>query len=91
MNPITRDVMTRNQGWRDDAVCSTADPELWFPELEKSPSAELAMRICRTCPAQFQCLRWALDNPSISQFGIWGGTTPGDRDRMRSREPRGVA
>jgi hypothetical protein len=41
-----------------------------------------AKRVCRTCPAQTQCLAWALDNRVID--GVWGGTTGEERHAMRS-------
>jgi WhiB family transcriptional regulator, redox-sensing transcriptional regulator len=51
--------------WRDDAACRDADPDLFFPIDTTGPALRQigeAKRICRTCPAQTQCLTWTLEN-----------------------------
>ena len=56
--------MTAHNSWRDDAVCRDADPDLFFPVGTTGPArgdVDEAKRICRACPAQTQCLSWALD------------------------------
>lgn len=50
--------------WREHAACRTEDPDLFFPIGTTGPAAlqtEQAKAVCRTCPVQEQCLRWALD------------------------------
>ena len=64
--------MTVRMNWREDAACRDADPELFFPIGTTGPGsrqAEEAKRVCRTCPAQSQCLAWALDNGVTD--GVW--------------------
>jgi len=65
--------MTAHANWRDDAACRDADPDLFFP-VSTTGSAlrqiDEAKRICRACPAQGQCLAWALDQPITD--GVWG-------------------
>ncbi|NKS78784.1 hypothetical protein GS539_24925 [Rhodococcus hoagii] len=39
------------------------------------------MSICMTCPVRTPCRDHALRKPE--RFGIWGGTTPTERSRMR--------
>lgn len=39
-----------------------------------------AKAVCRDCPVQGLCLDWAMANEA---FGIWGGMTPAERDRLR--------
>jgi WhiB family transcriptional regulator, redox-sensing transcriptional regulator len=77
--------MTARANWRDDAACRDADPDLFFPIGTTGPALRQigeAKRVCRTCPAQTQCLAWALDNRVID--GVWGGTTGEERRAMRS-------
>jgi WhiB family transcriptional regulator, redox-sensing transcriptional regulator len=81
--------MTVHTGWRHDAACLDADPELFFPigtASAASRQAQEAKRICRTCPAQVQCLAWALENGVTD--GVWGGRTAEERRAIRSRERR---
>ena len=66
------------------AVCAQADPDLFFPERGRPDMADLAKRVCDTCPlaTRTACLEYALtidENP----HGIWAGTTPGERRPMR--------
>ena len=84
--------MTVRMNWREDAACRDADPELFFPIGTTGPGsrqAEEAKRVCRTCPAQSQCLAWALDNGVTD--GVWGATTADERRRLRSLPVRATA
>ena len=70
--------------WMADAVCAQTDPELWFPE--RGEPAHAARDICATCPVCEQCLAWAMaqegDLQRAFRHGIWGGTTPAEREAM---------
>lgn len=70
-----------------EALCAQVDPELFHPEWGE-PACE-ARRICGLCPARVECLRYALDNGE--RHGIWGGTTPDERRRIRAHRSRGEA
>jgi WhiB family transcriptional regulator, redox-sensing transcriptional regulator len=62
---------------RDDLACRGHDPDLWFSDswcLE-------AKDICAGCAARDDCLEYALARPWL--FGIWGGTSGNERDRIR--------
>lgn len=61
-----------------DAVCSTADPVLWFPE--NSTKYDRAFRICASCPVQRECLKFSFDNRE--EFGIWGGVGESQRAKL---------
>jgi WhiB family redox-sensing transcriptional regulator len=79
--------MPASANWRDDAACRAADPDLFFPISTTGPALRQiakAKRICRTCPAQTQCLAWALGNGVTD--GVWGGTTEDER-RAIARSP----
>jgi WhiB family redox-sensing transcriptional regulator len=64
--------MTARANWRDAAACRDADADLFFPIGTTGPALRQigeAKRVCRTCPAQAQCLAWALDNRVVD--GVW--------------------
>ena len=44
---------------------------------------ERAKAVCRRCPALAECRDWAIANAEPE--GIWGATTPLDRDVIRER------
>jgi WhiB family redox-sensing transcriptional regulator len=57
-------------------------PELFFPEDVTDPElrsayTKVAKALCHTCPIIEQCFTYALT--TNQRYGIWGGTTPGDR------------
>jgi WhiB family redox-sensing transcriptional regulator len=68
--------------WQDDALCATADPELWFPG-NGGPSVA-AKRICRQCPVRPQCLHYALRHGE--EYGIWGGLSYSQRQELTIAE-----
>ncbi|MFH9432886.1 WhiB family transcriptional regulator [Streptomyces rochei] len=73
--------------WREHAACRTEDPDLFFPIGSTGPAAlqaEQAKAVCRTCPVQEQCLRWALDTGQ--SIGVWGGTSETERRALKRRE-----
>jgi WhiB family redox-sensing transcriptional regulator len=77
--------MTVHTYWREHVACRDADPDLFFPIGRTGPALhqiEEAKRICRICPAQIQCLAWALENGVTD--GVWGGTTEDERRVIRS-------
>ena len=65
--------------WTDRAACRGTDTEIFFP-ANADEEAE-ALSICATCPVRAQCLEYAVRNKEI--YGIWGGTTPDQRRRIR--------
>lgn len=70
-------------------LCKTADPEIFFPEDYSTRSqVNAAKDICRQCPLLNPCLEYALFEPNLE--GIWGATTPRERQRIRSKRRRGA-
>ncbi len=50
--------------WRHEAACRQEDPDLFFPVGSSGPALlqiEEAKSVCRRCPVQEACLRWALE------------------------------
>jgi WhiB family transcriptional regulator, redox-sensing transcriptional regulator len=78
--------------WRSAGACLSADPELFFPISTKGPAEKQIARaklICARCTVRRECLEFAMDHDQL--YGIWGGTTPEDRQRERRRKRRRAA
>lgn len=41
--------------------------------------------VCRSCPCLDECAEWGI---SKERWGIWGGLTPKERERIRRRRRR---
>lgn len=67
--------------------CADVDPELFFPA--KGGSATKAKQVCNgtgrgdACPILAKCLEWALQH---EKEGVWGGTSPEERDKIRRKQ-----
>lgn len=72
--------------WRARADCSEVDPELWFPKRGSRPSRKV-LEICGRCDVREECLETALAS-SDPPYGIWGGTTEGERRALRRERKR---
>lgn len=68
--------------WRDAADCTSADPEIFFPEKGRIDQAAAARRICAGCPVKTECLEFALENDE--EWGVWGGLSERERRRLKS-------
>ncbi|MFC0552836.1 WhiB family transcriptional regulator [Planotetraspora thailandica] len=79
--------------WTARAACQDSDPNLFFPlTWDRQPAQHdaLARRICLDCPVRLPCLTWAVETGEPD--GMWGGTTPAERRRIRStHEQQGYA
>jgi WhiB family redox-sensing transcriptional regulator len=65
--------------------CLDADPELFFPHMYNltcKDQIEEAKQICASCPMREACLDWAVERTDLD--GLWAGTTPMDRRRIRT-------
>jgi len=69
------------RNWREEAVCKDMDPNLFFDPPNNRWSDEVRLA-CSRCPAQLDCLNWALHN---EEYGFWGGMGPEERTRARRR------
>jgi WhiB family redox-sensing transcriptional regulator len=72
--------------WHERARCRGMGEETFFgadpderPTLKLSELAR-ARAICAQCSVARECLQWALSKPE--KFGVWGGTSGRQRDRM---------
>jgi len=78
--------------WRSAGACLSADPDLFFPISSTGPAERQIARaklICAGCGVRSECLDFALSHDQV--YGIWGGTTPEDRQRYRRRKRRAAA
>jgi WhiB family transcriptional regulator, redox-sensing transcriptional regulator len=83
--------------WRAAGACLSADPDLFFPisakgQAEKGQAERQIARakvICAGCRVRQECLEFAVAHELT--YGIWGGTTPEDRQRERRRKRRQAA
>jgi WhiB family redox-sensing transcriptional regulator len=71
--------------WQRDAACAELDPAIFFPE--RGSSSKAARALCAECTVREGCLAYALDNPEVAEFGIWGGTSPRERRVLRTSRP----
>jgi WhiB family transcriptional regulator, redox-sensing transcriptional regulator len=80
--------------WAERALCAQADPDAWFPDKGHYELTQLARRICARCPVRAQCLEYALSGADTwggIATGIWGGTTPQERDQLRQQRKAAAA
>jgi WhiB family redox-sensing transcriptional regulator len=80
------------ENWRAAGACRAADPDLFFPISATGPAEQQISRakvICAGCEVRKECLEFAMSHDQV--YGIWGGTTPEDRQRARRRLRRAAA
>jgi hypothetical protein len=72
--------------WRRRAACARpgVDPDLFFPFPGEHGKAARAKRICGRCPVRAACLADAM--ATRDEFGVRGGLTPKERQRLRGRQ-----
>ena len=66
--------------WMERAACRGEEPSVFFPSLGGTTTT--ARAICSSCTVRQRCLEYALADPEIS--GVWGGTSEGERRKLRS-------
>ena len=67
--------------WIGHAICTDADPEIFFPPVGKSGA--VARQICSRCSVRADCLAYAL--AAEEEFGIWGGLDQNERQNLKRR------
>lgn len=73
--------------WRMQAACRDYDLDLFFPDTYHNGSeVRRAKAICASCPVREECLAYAIENGD-DEYGIFGGTTPRERVRLRRQVP----
>lgn len=75
---------TADDTWRDRALCTGTDPELFFPvgtTGQALVSIDQAKQVCQQCTVTKECLDFALATNQDS--GIWGGLSEEERRQIR--------
>lgn len=68
--------------WSGNEPCRKA-PEAFHPEQADYRAAAVARWICKRCPVQEKCLKWALADHTLE--GIHAGTTRQQRYEIRKK------
>ena len=81
-------------GWRFQAACRGESTETFFLSAGQRGVARrrreaAAKAVCADCPVSRQCLNWALR--IAEPYGVWGGTTPEERNAMLGNSHTGKA
>lgn len=77
-------------GWQDRAACTERTDLTWFPDAQGTSKSQMAaIEVCRTCPVELDCLRYAVANGE--NYGIWGGMTTDQRTNLRRDRRRYAA
>jgi WhiB family transcriptional regulator, redox-sensing transcriptional regulator len=92
-------LITRGFGISDAALwllmvergaCSTSglSADDWYPVSAPAEAARReaagAIAVCSGCPVREECLELALRNWAVGRHGVWGGTVPAERERLRA-------
>lgn len=72
------------QRWTREAACAADGVGSMYPHDEDYEGIDNAKGICRRCPVSEACLDAALSRNE--KFGVWGGTTPNERNSKRRAE-----
>lgn len=74
------------ESWREQAACSGAPLDVFFPPPSGPGQYDAARVICSGCPVKSDCLDDALTHGfAWRDDGFRGGMTPRERDRLRGR------
>lgn len=68
----------------EGASCEGIETDIFYPPRDIFSVEELRTlkRICVECPVMDACLEWAIAH---ERYGVWGGTVPVERERIRKR------
>jgi WhiB family transcriptional regulator, redox-sensing transcriptional regulator len=56
----------------EQAACTSADPDLFFPELNQTHKSNAAIQnYCFSCPVRVQCEDYRVRTGT--KHGVWGG------------------
>jgi hypothetical protein len=74
----------------EQGSCSTSElsPDDWYPASASAEAGRCeaagAIAVCAACRVREECLELALRNWAVGQHGVWGGTVPAERERLRA-------
>lgn len=64
-------------------ACNGLDVNIFFPDPKDRMGIAQAKKVCNECVLRSTCLEFALPQPGLD--GIWGGTTPRQRETLRTK------
>lgn len=73
--------------WQRFGACiDHPDPDLWFLERGRG-GYDTARAVCHDCPVRVPCLIQGIKSEGVDatasqRYGMWGGTTPAERQRV---------
>jgi Transcription factor WhiB len=73
----------------EQGACSASElsPDAWYPASGPAETAKrqaaAALAVCGACRVRQECLELSLRNWTVGQHGVWGGTVPAERERLR--------
>ena len=69
--------------WTSSAACRGRPTAIWFP-TGHGFAEDVALAMCRGCPVRADCLADALEHETSAdyRFGIRGGLSPAERERL---------
>ena len=75
----------------NSGVPCEGNPDAFFLEEEYQDAnmaykIQTAKKLCAECPIQMLCLDYALEN--LETYGIWGGLTKSEREKILGRKLR---
>jgi WhiB family transcriptional regulator, redox-sensing transcriptional regulator len=79
----------RVETWKEKAKCREMNTSFFFYDFDAGNNDEWlvqAKAICESCEVMAECLSFALENGEVD--GVWGGTTPAERRKMRRKAPK---
>ncbi|MFF5261420.1 WhiB family transcriptional regulator [Actinomadura viridis] len=83
--PFTSPKAPASLDWQADALCREVGTDLFFEDGDGPSQQRAAKQVCAACPVRDACLQWALTFPAFEDMhGVFGGTSPQDRRRIRS-------
>lgn len=79
-----------DKDWRDNAACAEGPNDTIFfqdglKRNSRAAAVEAAKQICRKCPVIRECLKYALENPEDTEYGVWGGLYELERRAIQRR------
>jgi WhiB family redox-sensing transcriptional regulator len=72
--------------WAEKGACRRLSPDIFFDDTDGDFPNITAATACGHCMIQLECLNWAMRTKE--KYGIWGGTTPRQREKLRRVIPR---
>lgn len=70
--------------WHASAACKEIDPMIMFPTTKAGEAT--AKAVCFGCTVRTECLNDAITREA--KQGVWGGTTPAERDELVENKKR---